>query len=196
MKILPAEEKLINLLTRVVWWFEVNWNKGTNFVFFFFCFYLPVVGLMVWLLLFKLDLQSSHTLTYYCVKLILLPIIYGCITTLVPIVFVIFHMWATNGIIVFKETKASPNRNRQNGWLGFTRIAVTISLFVSVYACRYSGVEVSEVLSNLFSNFSLDIFLILSCYTLFVEKIPPKEKEKRKALKTSSKITTPELVTG
>ena len=42
MKPVFLEDKLINFLTGVVWWFEVRWNKGAVFVFLLLSLFVPI----------------------------------------------------------------------------------------------------------------------------------------------------------
>ncbi len=186
MKILPIEEKFINLLTSIVWWFEVKFNKGATFVFFFICFMFPtIIGFLFSII--ELLQPGEQSVSRYSINLLFLPLLSGISCSLLPIILTLFQ-WVNKRINVFKEAKKSPNPNNHNGWLWKARLgAFSILLTTVIVTTAHGKKDTFDLFTSLFVFLYMGLIINASTYTLCVETIPPQEKEKRKAKTTPSK---------
>jgi hypothetical protein len=179
MKLLPIEEKLIAVLTKIVWWFDVKWNRGTLFVFFFISFIIPtLLGFFFTILVFT-ALNKWYTL----------PLFLGFLITFENVVFV-FLFYSYSKINAFEEADYSPNPNLENGYVRHIRLIcflflmhiVYMFLFVEDHQGYYSVIV-------MLSLFVLDaVFTFSALYVLCVDPFFPDEEEEKQIKETQPQL--------
>lgn len=175
MKVLCLEEKFINLLTYVVWYFSIKWNKGTLFVFFFFSFIFPsLCGFLLQVQVF-LEITNKSVLDYLLV-LVIAPSLLGATLTISLFAPIVFH-WVDKRINVLQQLNKTPNPNRYNGWLWKARLMIFVYALVFMYTFVAKDYQGSFLIKVASSAFTISITLIC-CYILCVDQIPPAEKKK------------------
>ncbi len=183
MKLLSIEESLIRLLTKIVWWFDIAWNKGTVFVFFFFCFYFPA-GFHFLISVLTIEAPTEASIFRFLFRIVGMPLLLGCYITLIPLCALVIY-WSTSRVNALKETKIAPNPNRHNGWLWVVRLLA----FSCLFATFLINIEhIDETFLLLFLVF-FDVPIIAALYVLCVDPIPPQEKKKRTAEKEPKKLS-------
>lgn len=163
------------MLTSIVWWFEVRWNKGTLFVFFFFSFLVPIF--FGFPLSFVYLLESNNTnISDFFILLFAVPCIFGANFLAVSFVTSMLH-YSDEKINVFKQVQYSPNPNRHNGWLRKARLMVFVEVLSGLFVVlEHKDRDLSGLLGTMFF---MCIINIASCYTLCVDPISPVEKKRR-----------------
>lgn len=179
MKLLEIENDFINLLTKLVWWVDVKFNKGTVWVSLMIVVGVPYVATI----LLGVDLINYYTETsfnfvsYFILLFVILPILlsiqflccYGA-------VIILFGGLLWNNWTLFKNTKKSPNPNRYASWIWVCRGMWVLESVVSFVVFR----ELGTALLSLFETIFFVLVYQTSLYTLCVNPITPQEKEKRK----------------
>lgn len=177
MKILPLEEKFIALLTKVVWWFDFKWNKGTLFVFFFFSFIVPTLCGFLLQVHYFLTTPNKSILDYG-LNLFIFPILHGITIAIPSLAAILFH-WIDARINVLQQLNKNPNPNHYNGWLWKARLMVFCCLLVFIDMLIIEDSQGLFLIKTGAVAFFSSITLIC-CYVLCVNQMPPLEKNKYK----------------
>jgi hypothetical protein len=134
MKLLTIEEDLITLLTKIAWWIDLRFNKGSVWV----SLLLLVFTSTVVNVLFAVDSYNdtinnfSNFVTWF-VMIIFIP---SLITSVYAVgtwaIWVGSFMFIDQSFRIFKNTKLSPNPNKYTWWLWICRVQVVTPFILGI----------------------------------------------------------------
>ena len=185
MKPIFLEDKLINFLTGIVWWFEVRWNKGAIFVAFLLSFLLPV-GIFVLLGLGEVSSYKNTSFEQLVFAIVLSPLIVGVSTLYVPLALL---LWARLlKVNVLKNTKISPNPNKVTVWIWMCRLIFMVMIVTPILPTK------TKINEEDFLMMCLVLVLVFwpmafSNYVLCVDPIPLADKAIRRKKSSQQKIS-------